>query len=758
MNEEQYQPTPAVLVGLLVGSLALAWALNLLSQAVADVGIGTAMGEPMAAADAFLAHMFEAPFSLSLDSFDMIASLVGFCAPWLIFWNAKMRGERRYMFNAEHGTSRWGTRKDAERFEDPTDPYNNIILSATERKALVPKKFDLEADRNNNVLLIGGPGTGKTRYNIKPNLMQLNSSYVVTDPKGTLVPECGTLFCGGPDRKIPEECLFEAKKDLYVYDRATKSREPLKFNGKPVKKGDKIPYEFKVLNLIDFDKSMKYNPLAYMKTEKDILKLVNVFIQNTNGEGAQKGEDFWVKCEQLFYTAIFSYLFFEAPPSQRNFANVVRMLDMAKVKEDDEDYESPLDMIFKEIETGERYELDEDGKKTMKKVGPPRPEHFALRQYHKFKQSAGKTAKSILISCAARLAPFDIDALRDLLSTDELELDRIGDRPTVLFVIIPDTDTTFSFIAAMAFYQMFNLLSDHADNECGGKLDVPVQCLFDEFANVGKVPMFDKLITTLRSRGVSVEIVLQNLGQLDRDYDKAARIIKGGCDTMLYLGGGDPETCKEISERLGKTTIANRSFTRSDGASKSTSVNDQLIARDLMDPAEVERMSRAKCIVQIGGMFAFKSDKYSLESHPRYRYIDPGHKGAEYEDSFDAAKYVEWKRDLARGGRRGAGAKGKGRCVAAATRAAKAVEAAGTRGRAAKADDARKAGGKAADAPKPAVERGMAARTARMEKASERYERASLSTAYRTRRLGQPMETSTRAASEATAASEGGPR
>lgn len=757
MNEEQYQPTPAVLVGLLVGSLALAWALNLLSQAVGDVGLGTAMGEPMAAADAFLAHMFEAPLSLSFDSFDMISSLVGFCAPWLVFWNAKMRGERRYMFNAEHGTSRWGTRKDAERFEDPTDPYNNIILSATERKALVPKKFDLEADRNNNVLLIGGPGTGKTRYNIKPNLMQLNSSYVVTDPKGTLVPECGTLFCGGPDRKIPEECLFEAKKDLYVYDRATKSRDPLKFAGKVVKKGDRIPYEFKVLNLIDFDKSMKYNPLAYMKTEKDILKLVNVFIQNTNGEGAQKGEDFWVKCEQLFYTAIFSYLFFECPPSQRNFANVVKLLDMAKVKEEDEDYESPLDLFFKELETGRRYE----GKGEFVEVGEPQPEHFALRQYHKFKQSAGKTAKSILISCAARLAPFDIDALRDLLSTDELELDRIGDRPTVLFVIIPDTDTTFSFIAAMCFYQMFNLLSDHADNECGGKLDVPVQCLFDEFANVGKVPMFDKLITTLRSRGVSVEIVLQNLGQLDRDYDKAARIIKGGCDTMLYLGGGDPETCKEISERLGKTTIANRSFTRSDGASKSTSVNDQLIARDLMDPAEVERMSRAKCIVQIGGMFAFKSDKYSLESHPRYRYIDPGHKGAEYEDAFDAEEYVKWKRGGR--GRKGARGKGRGRRVASSTRASNAIEETRRKPPAERGREEKRH--PAADAPaaaKPAGGTPSAKRIAELhaERAAagaERHQRAPLGAMmHRTRRDGGLVEAATRQAEEAE--TEGGAR
>lgn len=665
MNQEEYQPSGGVVAGLFAGSVAAAWAANLAAQAIGDVGVGTAMGDPMEAVDAFLLHMFSSPFSLDFDTWSLLASLVGFCLVWLVFWNAKIRGERRYMFNAEHGTSRWGTRKDALRFEDESDPFNNIILSATERKALVPKKFDLETDRNNNVLLVGGPGTGKTRYNIKPNLMQLNSSFVVTDPKGTLVPECGALFCGGPDGKVPDDCLYTVKKDLFVYDRAAASKKdrkkPLLVGGKPVVAGDKIPYEFKVLNLIDFKKSNKYNPLAYMKDEKDILKLVNVFIQNTTGEGAQKGEDFWVKCEQLFYTAIFSYLFFECAPEDRNFSNVVKMLDMAKVKEEDEDYVSPLDSLFEMLETGEAYL----GNGKFVQVGEPQPDHFALRQYRKFKQSAGKTAKSILISCAARLAPFDIDALRDLLSTDELELDRIGDRPTAFFVIIPDTDTTFSFVAAMCFYQMFNLLSDHADNECGGKLDVPVQCLFDEFANIGKIPMFDKLITTLRSRGISVELVLQNLGQLDRDYDKAARIIKGGCDTMLYLGGGDPETCKEISERLGKTTIANRSLTRSDGQSRSTSVSDQLISRDLMDPAEVERMPRAKCLVQIGGMFAFQSAKYRLESHPRYKYIDPGHDGAAYRSLFDAEAYVASRRDGGESGRRG-----RGRKVFVSTRAA----------------------------------------------------------------------------------------
>lgn len=645
-----YQPSKYELIGLGVASGILAWTGNLFGQAcdAADYGILSVALATDETLDGFVSALATNPLGVSGDLTPLCLTGLGVIVPWLALWALKYKGNRDYMFNKEHGTARWGTRAEAKRFEDETDEYNNIILSATERKALVPKKFDLETDRNNNVLLIGGPGTGKTRYNIKPNLMQLNSSYVVTDPKGTLVPECAQMFAGEYDdsgkRSVPDDCKYRTTRDLYAYDRATGTKRLI------AHAGELVPYEVRVLNLINFDKSHKYNPLAYMKTEKDILKLVNVFMQNTNGEGAQKGEDFWVKAEQLFYTAIFSYLYFEYPPEKRTFAQVVNMVDMAKVKEEDEDYKSALDILFEELETGKRYDVR---KGEYVKFAEPRPNHFAVRQYKKYKQAAGKTAKSILISCSARLAPFDIDALRDLLSADELELDRIGDRPTVLFVIIPDTDTTFSFIAAMCFYQMFNLLTDHADDECGGKLDIPVQCLFDEFANIGRLPGMSNLVTTLRSRGVSLEIVLQNLGQLDRDYDKAARIIKGGCDTMLYLGGGDPETCKEISERLGKRTIANRSVTVNNGQQKSTNVNDQLIARDLLDPSEVERMPRAECIVQIGGMFAFKSKKYKLESHPRYKWIDPGHPGAACETLFDAADYIKAMRgDKKRGGRK----------------------------------------------------------------------------------------------------------
>lgn len=647
MSDEEYtgegwQPSGTTLIILLVLGVVLAWASNLVYQACGYFkdGAFALVSDTQGVIDQFLALMFTQPFSLDFTMTGMCVSLVFLIAPFVVALLVKGQNKRHYMYNKEHGSSRLGTLKEAVSFSDPEDEYNNIILSKTNRMVLSPKKFNIQTDRNKNILLVGGPGSGKTRYNIKPNAMQLNSSFVITDPKGTLVPEIGRLFVGKYDEEsddwiIPPECMYTCTKDLYKYDRATGTSTLI------AHKGDKVPYRVSVLNLINFNKSDHFNPLAYMKCEKDILKLVQVFMKNTDGEGAQKGEDFWVKAEQLFYNALFSYLFFECKPEERTIANVVEMLDMAKVKEDDEDYQSPLDMLFRELETGEVYNTET---KQFEQLYDPQPNHFAVRQYHKYKAAAGKTAKSILISCAARLAPFDIDALRELMAYDELHLDEIGDYPTVLFVIVPDTDSTFNFLSAMCFYQMFNLLCDHADDDCGGKLNVPVQCLFDEFANTGTIPGMDKLMTTIRSRGMSAELVLQNLGQLDRDYDKAARIIKGSCDTLIYLGGGDLETCKEISEQMGNMTIAARNQTMNYGQSRSSSESDNISQRAVMDPSEVARLDRTKCIVQISGTYPFLADKYKLEDHPRYKYIDPGHKDAVYDNNLEYEQYLSWKR------------------------------------------------------------------------------------------------------------------
>ena len=502
---------------------------------------------------------------------------------------------------------------------------------------LAPKKFSVENDRNKNVLLVGGPGSGKTRYNIKPNLMQLNSSFVTTDPKGTLVPQMCKLFLGEGGR-VPDECKFRTEREIVVTedDGSRKTYKP----------GDLVPYRVKILNLKDFDASHRYNPLAYMKKEQDIPKLVEVFMANTNGKsGGSSSDPFWEKAEKLFYNAIFGYLFYEVPPVERTISNVITLIDCAKAKEDDESYQSTLDIIFMMLETGKQWN---EKAKRYEQTRNPQPEHFAVRQYNKFKQAAGKTLKSILISCAARMSMFDFDSVRKMMEYDELALDEIGDRPTAFFIVISDTDSTFSFLAAMCFYQMFDLLCDHADRDCGGTLPVPVQCLFDEFANLGRIPDFDVKITTIRSRGISAEVVLQNCGQLDRDYDKAARIVKGGCDTLVYLGGGDPETCKEVSERLGNATIANNSVTRNNGQTRSTSDNDQLIARALLDPSEVERMSRKECLVMVSGAFPFKSKKYDLDAHPLRKYIDPGQEGCIYDAPFDASAHIEQERERRR--------------------------------------------------------------------------------------------------------------
>ena len=428
--------------------------------------------------------------------------------------------------------------------------------------------------RNKNVLVIGGSGSGKTRFYVKPNLMQMHSSYVVTDPKGTLVLECGKM-------------LYE--------------------NG----------YDIKILNTINFKKSMKYNPFAYLRSEKDILKLVQTIIANTKGDGEKAGEDFWVKAEKLYYTALIGYIYYEAPEEEKNFKTLLDMIDASEVREDDETYMNPIDRLFEALEKKD-------------------PSHFAVKQYKKYKLAAGKTAKSILISCGARLAPFDIRELRELMSEDELELDKIGDRKTALFVIISDTDDTFNFVVSIMYSQLFNLLCDKADDVYGGRLPVHVRCLLDEFANIGLIPKFEKLIATIRSREISASIILQAQSQLKAIYKDHADTIVGNCDSTLFLGGKEKTTVKELSETLGKETIDlyNTSETRSN--QKSFGLNYQKTGKELMSQDEITVMDGGKCIYQLRGVRPFLSDKFDITKHKNYKLLEDYDK----KNLFDVEEYL----------------------------------------------------------------------------------------------------------------------
>jgi len=457
-------------------------------------------------------------------------------------------------------TARWGTKKDIKPLTDP-EPDLNIPLSATEQISSGKVK-DFEADRNKNIVVVGGSGSGKTFSEIKPSLMQLHSSYVITDPKGTILPETGFMF---------------------------------KKNG----------FRLGAFNTIDFSKSLHYNPLAYIRKEKDILKVVNVLMENTNGEGAGAGDKFWKDCEKLLYTSFIAYLWYEAPPEDQNIPMMIEMLEMCKVKEDDEDYQSPIDIMFEDLEQ-------------------EKPNCLAVKQYKKFKAAAGKTLKSILISCAARLAPFDIDELREIMLYDELELDRLGDRKTAFFVIMSDTDSTYSFLIAMIMYQMFNLLCEKADNEYGGKLPFQVRCLLDEFANIGKIPDFHRLISTIRSRNISCMIILQSLTQIASIYKDDAETIIDCCDTLVFLGGKSTKTTKQISEMIGKTTIDTQNINESKGQTGSYSLNNAILGRDLIDPSEIGRLKRTECLVLITGLPPFKSKKYHTAKHKRFKEIADG--------------------------------------------------------------------------------------------------------------------------------------
>ena len=489
---------------------------------------------------------------------------------------SKGKNAKKFRQGKEYGSARWGTRKDIEPYMDEKF-QNNILLTQTERLTMNGRPANPKYARNKNVLVIGGSGSGKTRFYVKPNLMQMHSSYCVTDPKGTIVLECGKM---------------------------------LEDNG----------YEIKILNTINFKKSMKYNPFAYIRSEKDILKLVQTIIANTKGEGEKAGEDFWVKAEKLYYTALIGYIWYEAPREEKNFATLLDMIDASEVREDDETYMNPIDRLFEALEKKE-------------------PTHFAVKQYKKYKLAAGKTAKSILISCGARLAPFDIQELRDLMSEDELELDTLGDRKTALFVIISDTDDTFNFVVSIMYSQLFNLLCDKADDVYGGRLPVHVRCLLDEFANIGLIPKFEKLIATIRSREISASIILQAQSQLKAIYKDNADTIVGNCDSTLFLGGKEKTTLKELSETLGKETIDlyNTSETRSN--QKSFGLNYQKTGKELMSQDEITVMDGGKCIFQLRGVRPFLSDKFDITKHKNYKLLEDYDK----RNLFDIESYMKRK-------------------------------------------------------------------------------------------------------------------
>ena len=491
----------------------------------------------------------------------------------------KKKNAKKFREGREYGSARWGNEKDIEPYIDKKFE-NNVLLTQTERLTMNNRPKNPKYARNKNVLVIGGSGSGKTRFFVKPNLMQMHSSYVVTDPKGTLVLECGKM---------------------------------LERNG----------YEIKILNTINFKKSMRYNPFAYLKSEKDILKLVQTIIANTKGEGEKSTEDFWVKAEKLYYTALIGYIWYEAPKEEQNFTTLLAMIDASEVREEDENFKNAVDYMFEALEK-------------------EKPNHFAVKQYKKYKLAAGKTAKSILISCGARLAPFDIQELRDLMKEDELELDTLGEKKTALFVIISDTDDTFNFVVSIMYSQLFNLLCDKADDEYGGRLPIHVRCLLDEFANIGLIPKFEKLIATIRSREISACIILQAQSQLKSIYKDNADTIVGNCDSTLFLGGKERTTLKELSESLGKETIDlyNTSETRSN--QKSFGLNYQKTGKELMSQDEITVMDGGKCIYQLRGVRPFLSDKFDITKHKNYKFLEDYDK----RNIFDIEKYLQRKDEV----------------------------------------------------------------------------------------------------------------
>ena len=523
---------------------------------------------------------FQLAFTNWLPSFhmqDLLGGLVtAFIFRLILYYKAK--NAKKFRHGEEYGSARWGNQKDIEPFVDPVFE-NNIILTETERLTLNSRPKQPKYARNKNVIVIGSSGSGKTRFYLKPQLMQMtpNVSYVCTDPKGTIIVECGKMLVNGG-------------------------------------------YRLKVLNTINFKKSMHYNPFHYIRSEKDILKLVNTIIANTKGEGEKSTEDFWIKAERLLYSALIGYIWYEAPEEEQNFSTLLEFINASETREDDEEFKNAVDELFEELEA-------------------ENPEHFAVRQYRKYKLAAGKTAKSILISCGARLAPFDIQELREIMSYDEMELDMIGDQKTAMFVIISDTDDTFNFVVAIMYTQLFNLLCDKADDEHGGRLPYHVRLLLDEFSNIGQIPKFDKLIATIRSREISASIILQSQSQLKTIYKDAAETITGNCDTVLFLGGKESSTLKEISETLGKETIDLYNISDTRGTSQSYGLNYQKTGKELMSRDELAVMDGNKCILQLRGVRPFLSNKYDITKHKRYKELAD----ADKRNAFDVEKYLEHK-------------------------------------------------------------------------------------------------------------------
>lgn len=521
-----------------------------------------------------IAQGFSAAFENALPSvhpLDLAVGVIGAVIVRLIIY-VKGKNAKKYRKGMEYGSARWGTREDIAPYIDP-EFQNNIILTQTERLTMNSRPKQPKYARNKNVVVIGGSGSGKTRFFVKPNLMQLHSSYCLTDPKGTVLIECGQLL-------------------------------------------ERAGYRIKVLNTINFRKSMRYNPFAYLHSEKDILKLVNTLIANTKGDGEKSGEDFWVKAERLLYSALIGYIWYEAPEEEMNFTTLLELINASEAREDDSEYQSPVDLLFADLEQR-------------------KPDHFAVKQYKKFLLSAGKTRSSILISCGARLAPFDIQELRELMEYDELELDTLGERKTALFLIMSDTDDTFNFVIAILQSQLFNLLCDKADDEYGGKLPVHVRFLLDEFANIGQIPRFDKLIATIRSREMSASIILQSQSQLKAIYKDAAEIILDNADCTLFLGGRG-KNAKDISDNLGRETIDSFNTSENRGTQVSHGLTYQKLGKELMSQDEIAVMDGGKCILQLRGVRPFLSDKYDITQHPNYKYLSDFKK----ENAFDIERYM----------------------------------------------------------------------------------------------------------------------
>lgn len=541
--------TPYVVIGLYATKLGEAWRL----------AEGTDAPNKFLHLMDGLSAAFRSPFP-SLYPADLLIGIVVGCLLRLAVYE-KGRNAKKYRHNVEYGSARWGTHSDIAPFIDP-DPWNNVILTKTESLTMNSRPKAPRNARNRNVLVVGGSGSGKTRFFIKPNIMQCTktkgTSLVVTDPKGTLVVECGKMLVAAG-------------------------------------------YELRILNTINFQKSMHYNPFAYIRSETDILKLVTTLITNTKGEG-KGGDDFWIKAETLLYVALIGYIHYELPEEKQNFSTLIDLLNKMQVREDDEDFQNEVDELFE-------------------KLAQKKPEHFAVRQYLKYKMASGKTAKSILVSCGARLAVFDIEELREITAYDELHLDTIGDKRTALFLIMSDTDASFNFLISMAYSQLFNLLCEKADDVYGGRLPVHVRCLIDEFANIGQIPNFEKLVATIRSREISACIVLQAQSQLKAIYKDNADTIVGNCDTLLFLGGKEKTTLKEMEELLGKETIDTYNTGESRGREVSHSLNYQKLGKSLMSVDELAVMDGGKCILQLRGVRPFLSDKYDITSHPNYKYL-----------------------------------------------------------------------------------------------------------------------------------------